>query len=192
MDAMPERNAFASKQESAKMATSFPMEIEALDVPFAVVPNAAFPDATPVCVLTNNGAAPAFDTFIKSYFPGPQPPAGSKEGADPWQIEFRWQTKGPGIAGAWVLDAWLENLTAGPNVHVPGFPHIVPGAGPAYDEILPIAPDAVAPPGFPAADTARLFRLVTTIRCADASGPAHIRVVGRGVGPIIEFYRPLV
>lgn len=52
------------------MATSFPMEIEALDVPFAVVPNAAFPDATPVCVLTNNGAAPAFDTFIKSYFPG--------------------------------------------------------------------------------------------------------------------------
>ena len=173
------------------MATSFPMEIEALDVPFAVVPNAAFPDATPVCVLTNNGAAPAFDTFIKSHFPGPQPAPGSAEGADPWQIEFRWQTKGPGIAGNWVLDAWLENLTAGPNIRVPGFPQVVPGPGPAYDAIFPIAPDAIAPPGFPAADTARLFRLVTTIRWADAAGPAHIRVVGRAEGPVVEFYRPL-
>jgi hypothetical protein len=174
------------------MATSFPLEVEALDVPFAVVPNAAFPDATPVCVLTNNGAAPAFDTFIKSYFPGPQPPSGSKEGADPWQIEFRWQTKGSAIAGAWVLDAWLENLTAGPNIEVPGFPYAVPGPGPAYDVVLPVAADAVPPTAVPVGDvTARLFRLVTTIRWADAGGPAHIRVVGRGVGPIIEFYTPL-
>ena len=174
------------------MATSFPMEIEALDVPFAVVPNAAFPDATPVCVLTNNGAAPAFDTFIKSYFPGPQPAPGTKEGADPWQVEFRWQTKGPAVAGFWYLDAWLESLTIGPNVHVPGFPVRIGVAGP-YDEIVPVGPDAVPPgPPFPFGDEARLFRLVTTIRWADTAGPAHIRVVGRGVGPIIEFYTPLV
>jgi hypothetical protein len=176
------------------MAKSFPMEIETLDVPFAVVPNAGFPDATPVCVLTNNGAPPAFDTFIKSYFPfSPQPPAGSTQGADPWQVEFRWQTKGPGIKGTWFLDAWLESLTAGPNIEVPGFPVLVPGPGPVYDEIVAIPPDAVTPPGlpFPKDDTAKLFRLVTTIRWADAAGPAHIRVVGRGVGPIIEFYKPL-
>jgi hypothetical protein len=177
------------------MATSFPMEIEALDVPFAVVPNAAFPDATPVCVLTNNGAAPAFDTFIKSYFPlPPPPPPGTAEGADPWQVEFRWQTKGPAVAGSWHLDAWLESLTIGPNVHVPGFPHVIPGAGAAaYDEIVPVLPSAIAPgPPVPFGDAAKLFRLVTTIRWADTFGPAHIRVVGRGVGPIIEFYTPLV
>src|ERR1700722_6718016 len=98
-----------TKQEKHKMGMTFPLEVETLDVPFAVVPNAAFPDATPVCVLTNNGHAPAFDTFIKTYvFPGFQPPFGTKEGSDPWQVEFRWQTKGGGSAGAWVLDAWLE------------------------------------------------------------------------------------
>jgi hypothetical protein len=178
------------------MATAFPMEVEALDVPFAVVPNASFSDATPVCVLTNNGAAPAFDTFIKSYFPfPPHPPSGTSEGPDPWQLEFRWQTKGPGIAGSWHLDAWLECLTAGPNIRVPGFPKVVPGAGPAYDEIFPVAADAVAPsaPEAGPTATAKLFRLVTTMRWADtAGGPAHIRVVGRGIGPIVEFYTPLV
>jgi hypothetical protein len=178
------------------MATAFPLEIEALDVPFAVVPNAAFPDATPVCVLANNGAAPAFDTFIKSYtFVPPHPAAGLPEGPDPWQIEFRWQTKGPGIAGSWHLDAWLESLTVGPNIRVPGFPRVVPGGSPAaYDEIVPIAADAVVPslPEVGPAVTAKLFRLVTTIRWAETAGPAHVRVVGRGAGPIVEFYTPLI
>jgi hypothetical protein len=69
---------------------------------------------------------------------------------------------------------------------------VIPGAGPAYDEIFPVAADAVAPgPALPFGDAAKLFRLVTTIRWADAAGPAHIRVVGRGVGPIVEFYTPL-
>jgi hypothetical protein len=173
------------------MARVFPLEVEALDVPFAVVPNAAFPDATPVCVLTNLGASPAFDTFIKSYFPfPPHPAAGSMEGPDPWQIEFRWQTKGPAVSGTWHLDAWLESLTDGPNMQVPGFPHAVTG-GPAYDEIFAIAPDAVLPAPPPiASDTAKLFRLVTTFRWAEAAGK-RTRVVGRGIGPIIEFYEPV-
>jgi|ERR1700722_9696635 hypothetical protein len=177
------------------MAMTFPLEVETLDVPFAVVPNAAFPDATPVCVLTNNGHAPAFDTFIKTYvFPGFQPPFGTKEGSDPWQVEFRWQTKGGGSAGAWVLDAWLESLTKGPNVEVPGFPHVVPGGAPmAYDEIISVFPDAIAPPKAPPVlepFTGGLYRLVTTIRWADAAVKL-VRVVGRGIGPVIEFYTPL-
>ncbi len=54
-------------------------------------------------------------------------------------------------------------------------------------DVAPSAPE-VGPTA-----TAKLFRLVTTMRWADTTGgPAHIRVVGRGVGPIVEFYTPLV
>jgi hypothetical protein len=176
------------------------MEVEALDVPFAVVPNAQFPDATPVCVLSNlNSATPALDTYIKSWWPFPGPTAGTPESADPWQVEFRWQTKGGTIAGTWHLDAWLHSFTFGPNIQVPGFPLAVPAGAPfQYDAVVDIPEDAfplpdLLPPPFPPGEinTAKLYRLVTTIRFAPAGGPL-VRVVGRGIGPIIEFYRPLI
>jgi len=177
------------------MAFSFPLEIEHLDVPFTVIPNTNFPDVTPVCVLTNLGEPKALDRFIVSY-PGAVPP-NPPEDPDPWQIEFRWETAGPPRNGAWVLDAWLQSLTAGPNLHVPAFPALpmpVAGGSPAkFDQIIAIAANAVAPPPpLPPleAATARLYRLHTTIRWAELP-LKRIRVVGRGVGPIIEFYTPL-
>jgi hypothetical protein len=81
------------------MATSFPMEVEALDVPFAVVPNAAFPDATPVCVLTNNGGAPAFDTFIKSYFLARSLPPGLRKVRTHGKLNFVGRRRGQRLPG---------------------------------------------------------------------------------------------
>ncbi len=95
------------------MAFSFPLEIEHLDVPFTVMPNVNFPDVTPVCVVTNLGDAPALDRFIVTYTP--PLPTTFPEDPDPWQIEFRWQTAGAPRNGIWVLDAWLQSLTQGPN-----------------------------------------------------------------------------
>ena len=60
------------------MSISFPLLIEHLDVPFNVIPNVAFPDATPVCVLTNLGEAPVLDTFIVTYPPPGPPPKSSR------------------------------------------------------------------------------------------------------------------
>jgi len=177
------------------MAFSFPLEIEHLDVPFTVIPNVNFPDVTPVCVLTNLGEAPALDRFIVTYAvpPPPNPP----EDPDPWQIEFRWQTAGPPRTGVWVMDAWLQSLTEGPNIHVPAvpaLPRLVPGGSPAaFAQVIGIDANAVpAPTGPPPLEavTARLYRLHTVIRWAELP-LKRIRVVGRGVGPIIEFYTPL-
>ena len=94
------------------MSISFPLLIEHLDVPFNVIPNVAFPDATPVCVLTNLGEAPVLDTFIVTY-PPPGPPPNPPEDGAPWQIEFRWETTAPTTAGIWFLDAWLEKFYRG-------------------------------------------------------------------------------
>src|SRR6266851_3475941 len=110
------------------MAFSFPLEIEHLDVPFTVIPNVNFPDVTPVCVVTNLGDAPALDRFIVTYTP--PLPTTFPEDPDPWQIEFRWQTAGAPRNGIWVLDARLQSLTQGPNLHVPAVPPLpllVPG-----------------------------------------------------------------
>jgi hypothetical protein len=177
------------------MAFSFPLEIEHLDVPFTVIPNVNFPDVTPVCVVTNLGDPPALDRFIVTYtppFPVPFP-----EAPDPWQIEFRWQTAGTPTNGVWVLDAWLQSLTEGANLHVPAapiLPRLVPGGSPqAYNVIIGVNPNAVpAPVGPPLLEvaTARLYQLHTVIRWAELP-LKRIRVVGRGVGPIIEFYTPL-
>jgi hypothetical protein len=179
------------------MALSFPLLIEPLDVPFTIIPNVAFPDTTPVCVLTNLGEAPSLDTFIVTY-PPPGPPPNPPEDPSPWQIEFRWQTTSPSTAGIWFLDAWLESLTEGPNLHVPGFPVlplIVPGGSPqAYHETISINANAVAPPVPPPPLEpliARLYRLNTMIRWAQLP-LKRTRVVGRGIGPIMEFYTPLL
>jgi hypothetical protein len=177
------------------MAFSFPLEIEHLDVPFTVVPNANFPDVTPVCVVTNLGDAPALDRFIVTYTP--PLPTTFPEDPDPWQIEFRWQTAGPPRSGRWILDAWLQSLTEGQNLQVPSappLPIVVPGGSPqAYNQVIGINPNAVPapfPPPLLERATARLYRLHTVIRWAEL--PANrVRVVGRGVGPIIEFYTPL-
>lgn len=130
------------------MPISFPLLIEHLDVPFNVIPNVAFPDATPVCVLTNLGEPPVLDTFIVTY--PLLPPPGFPDDPAPWQIEFRWETTAPGTNGVWVLDAWLESLTEGPNIQVPGFPALprtVPGGSPkAYQEVISVNANAVAPP----------------------------------------------
>jgi hypothetical protein len=178
------------------MAISFPLEIEHLDVPFNVIPNVAFPDTTPVCVLTNLGEAPVLDTFIVTY-PVPVPPNPPEDPA-PWQIEFRWETTAPSTNGIWVLDAWLESLTEGPNIQVPGFPALpilVGGGSPkAYAETVAVNANAVAPTGPPPPlerASARLYRLNTMIRWAQLPAK-RTRVVGRGVGPIMEFYTPLV
>jgi hypothetical protein len=178
------------------MPLSFPLLIEPLDVPFTIIPNVAFPDTTPVCVLTNLGEAPALDTFIVTY-PLPGPPPNPPEDPSPWQIEFRWQTTAPSTAGIWFLDAWLESLTEGPNLHVPGFPVlplIVPGGSPqAYHETISVNANAVAPsvPPPPLEPLiARLYRLNTMIRWAQLP-LKRTRVVGRGIGPIMEFYTPL-
>src|SRR5271154_1034478 len=177
------------------MAFSFPLEIESMDVPFTVIPNVNFPDVTPVCVLSNLGDPPAMDRFIVTYTP--PVPAAFPEQPDPWQIEFRWQTAGAPRNGVWLLDAWLQSVTEGPNLHVPAtpiLPRIVPGGSPkAYDEVIGVDPNAVpAPFGPPPLEgaMARLYQLHTVIRWAEL--PVNrIRVVGRGVGPLIEFYTPL-
>jgi hypothetical protein len=179
------------------MATSFPLDVETFNVPFKVIPNVAFPDTTPVCVLTNLGPAAVSDTFIVTYpgFGPPPPPIPFEP--DPWQIEFRWETTSPPRAGFWLLDAWLESLTEGPNLHVPAapaLPLVVPGGSPqAYDVIIGVGPSAVSPPLPPPPleiATARLYRLITSIRWAET--PTKLtRVVGRGIGPIIEFFIPL-
>lgn len=177
------------------MSIAFPLEIEHLDVPFTVIPNVSFGDVTPVCVVTNLGEAPALDRFIVTY-PVPPPP-NPPEDPDPWQIEFRWQTAGPSVNGAWVLDAWLESLTQGPNIQVPAspaLPHVVPGGSPqAYAHTVAVQPTAVHPPVPPPPlepFTAHLYRLHTVIRWAETP-IKRIRVVGRGVGPLMEFYIPL-
>jgi hypothetical protein len=178
------------------MAFSFPLEIEHLDVPFTVIPNVNFPDVTPVCVVTNLGDPPALDRFIVTYTP--PIPTTFPEHPDPWQIEFRWETAGPPRNGVWLLDAWLQSLTAGPNLHVPAVPALpllVPGGSPkSYDVIVGIEPNAIPAPTAPPflePGTARLYRLHTVVRWAELP-TKRIRVVGRGVGPIIEFYTPLL
>jgi hypothetical protein len=163
------------------MATSFPFKFVDLGspLPFKIEANPDFPTETePVCILDNLGPGP--DTFI-TIGPGVPP-----NGPDPWELTFHWATVGGPAAGAWQLDAFLESVSGpGPNLVVPGFPSIVPGANPKkYDVtiVIPPFPGPVIPPGV------FLFRLFATLRWAILP---VVRVAGRAEGPLIEFYHPV-
>jgi hypothetical protein len=178
------------------MAISFPFEFVDLATPnpppFVIEANPNYPDEEkPVCILENQGTPPGPDNFITVG------PLGFPNAADPWQLTFRWATKGPSIAGSWQLDAFLEGVSATgavfpgiavPNIIVPGFTKIVPGGSPQnYDVPVPIAPAAVVftAPGV------YLLRLYATLRWNLLPATPKVRVVGRAQGPLIEYYRPV-
>jgi hypothetical protein len=168
-----------------KMAISFPFEFVDLGVPvpFVILPNPDFPtDTKPVCILENQGVPPGPDNFITTgALPFPNDP-------DPWSLTFRWATAGPPVGGEWQLDAFLEGISAGAgNITVPGLPSIIPGGSPKRYEVnigIPAGAITAASPGV------FLFRLYATLRWAELPLPPRVRVAGRAVGPLIEFYYP--
>jgi hypothetical protein len=115
------------------------------------------------------GDPPSLDRFIVTYTPPAQ--VAFPEDPDPWQIEFRWETAGPPRSEIWILDAWLQRLSEGGNLHVPAttpLPTLVPGGSPArFNQIIAVNPNAVPAPLPPPAlesAAARLYRLHTSIR----------------------------
>ena len=165
-----------------KMATSFPLDIDNLGTPFVIIPNTDFPtETTPLCILSNLGTAPAPDGFITI---GANPPPNDP---DPWQLEFHWETVGAGSAGLWQLDAFLQRIDPGPSLVVPGFPILIPGGSPTkYAHVQPIAANAIVPGA-----GLGLYRLYTTIRWLEVPVPPIVRLAGRGIGPLIEFFLPV-
>jgi hypothetical protein len=159
------------------MSTSFPFNFVDLGTPlsFKIEANPNFPTETePVCILNNLGD-PSDDTFIHI-----DPP-------EPWELTFRWATTGKPAVGDWQLDAFLQRIDPGPNLVVPGFPHIIAGAmTPGQWEYVHVVPAFIAP--FPAG--VHLFRLYATLRWLAAPAPL-VKVAGRAEGPLIEFYVPV-
>jgi hypothetical protein len=167
---------------------SFPFEFvdQGVPVPFVILPNPDFPEeTTPVCILENQGVPPGPDTYITlGTLPSPNDP-------DPWSLTFHWATAGPVVGGEWQLDAFLEGVSVGTaNFTVPAttpgpFPFIVPGGSPLrYNVTMGIPAAAFAPP-----PGVFLYRLYATLRWAELPGP-RVRVSGRAIGPLMEFYFP--
>jgi hypothetical protein len=175
-------------EEKMANGISFPFEFVDLGTvtpPFKITSNPDFPTETdPVCILTNTGTPPAPDNFITIGS------AGFPNDPDPWELTFHWATVGPTpAAGTWQLDAFLDLVSVpGISVVLPGFPTTVAGVNPQkYNITIKIPPAAFA---FPPPGIFFLARLYATLRW-DITGSAPIvRVSGRAIGPLIDFYQP--
>ncbi len=170
------------------MAISFPFKFVDLGVPvpFVILPNPDTGETTPVCILDNQGVPPGPDDFITT---GILPPPNNP---DPWSLTFRWSTAGGPAGGIWQIDAFLEGVSTGagtitvPAVTPAPLPDIIPGGAPQRYNVTYGIPAGAIPAAAPGVF---LYRLHATLRWAELPGP-RIRVSGRAIGPLIDFYFP--